>query len=427
MKFIELELDDTLLEGLSYMGFSETTPIQSEAIPAILKGQDLIACAQTGTGKTAAFVLPILNHIAKHQSGKTSALIIAPTRELALQIEQQIQALAYFVNASSIAVYGGGDSADYVTQQRAFESGVDIIVATPGKLLSHLNMGYLDCSGIKFLVLDEADRMLDMGFYDDIMKIISFMPAHRQNLFFSATMPQDMRKLAKTVLIEPYEISIAISKPAEGVLQAAYMINEYQKIELIKLLISEKPSYNSIIIFCSTKRKVLDLVRALSKESYTIEAISSDLEQRDRELALQRFKARQTRVLVGTDVISRGIDVKEIQLVINYDVPHDAEDYVHRVGRTARADTSGVAITLINAEESYKFRKIESLIGMEIMKLSPPPNFGSQPGYHTDSRPKSRGSQATNRVNRPKNRHGRSNDGRTLKRKNAGSKDANQT
>ncbi len=381
MKFTEIGLENSLLEGLSYMGFEETTPIQTKAIPEIIAGRDLIACAQTGTGKTAAFVLPILNHIARNKSEKSQALIIAPTRELAMQIDQQIQALAYFVDASSLPVYGGGDAGDYVTQQRAFESGVDIIVATPGKLISHLNMGYLDCSGLKFLVLDEADRMLDMGFFEDIMKIISFLPKERQNLFFSATMPPDMRKLAKSVLIDPFEISLSISKPAAGVLQAAYMIHEHQKPNLIRHLISEKPSYASIIIFCSTKRKVIDVVQALKKEPYDVEAISSDLEQRDRELALQRFKARQTRVLVGTDVISRGIDVKDINLVINYDVPNDAEDYVHRVGRTARADSTGVALTLINERESRQFFNIESLIEMDIIKLSPPPDFGPQPLY----------------------------------------------
>ncbi len=381
MTFEELGLESSLLEALHYMGFEKATPIQEQAIPLILEKKDLLACAQTGTGKTAAFILPVLNKLAAKPSTHINTLVIAPTRELALQIDQQIQAFAYFVNATSCSIYGGGDGSDFETQKRALTSGTEIIVATPGKLISHLNMGYSDFSQLEHLILDEADRMLDMGFFEDIMKIVGFLPKKRQTLMFSATMPPKIRTLAKSILIDPGEISIAISKPAEGVLQAAYLAYDSQKAALIRSLIQDKPNYSSILIFTSTKKKVGEVVRSLSGNGYQVKAVSSDFDQKDREEAVRKFRSQETRVLVATDVLSRGIDIKDIDLVINYDVPNDAEDYVHRVGRTGRADTTGVALTIINPADMYKFSRIESLIGKEVPKLPMPKELGEGPEW----------------------------------------------
>jgi ATP-dependent RNA helicase RhlE len=381
MKFSEFGLDEQLIEAISHIGFNKATPIQEKAIPAIMDNRDLIASAQTGTGKTAAFLLPILNELLGRKKQVTSTLIIVPTRELALQIDQQIQGFAYFTDIVSIPIYGGGDGMGWEQQKKALTTGTDIIVATPGKLISHLNMGYVKLDSLKHLVLDEADRMLDMGFYDDITKIITYLPKERQNLMFSATMPSRIRDLAKLILHNPVEISIAVSKPAEGVLQAVYLVYENQKIKLINRLIADKPDVQSILIFTSTKKKVFEIVRGLRGHGFTVEGISSDLEQSEREEVLMRFKSRRTRVLVATDVLSRGIDIKEINIIINYDAPGDAEDYVHRVGRTARADATGLALTLINEDDMYRFHKIEQLIGREVMKLNVPDEIGPGPEW----------------------------------------------
>ena len=376
MTFKELGMSDVLLEGLSYMGFESATPIQEQAIPLILKDKDLLACAQTGTGKTAAFILPVLDQLSRMDRNHTSTVVVAPTRELAIQIERQIQAFSYFAGISSIAIYGGGDGNSFVEQKKALSTGVDVVVATPGKLISHLNMGYVKFDKVSHFILDEADRMLDMGFFDDIKFIASHIPEQRQTLLFSATMPPKIRKLAKTILKDYSEISIAISKPAAGVLQAAYLVADHAKSALIRELIKEKDAYHSIIIFTSTKKNVNNIVRAISNQGYEVQAVSSDLKQEDRELALRKFRAKTTRVLVATDVLSRGIDIKDINLVINYDVPNDAEDYVHRIGRTARADTTGVALTLVNQDDMYKFDKIEKLIEAKVQKLPVPSHIG---------------------------------------------------
>lgn len=381
MKFSELGVHDDILHAISYMGFKTTTPIQEQAIPEILAGHDMIACAQTGTGKTAAFIIPILDLILEHPAGETTTLILVPTRELAMQIDQQVQGIAYGLGIHSIAIYGGSDGDDWGQQKRALTQGADIVVATPGKLIAHLNLGYVKFDTIKYLILDEADRMLDIGFHEDILKIISFLPKERQTLMFSATMAPKIRTLASKILVTPKEINISMSKPAEGVLQAAYLCYDNQKIDLIKHLIADKPEYNSILIFCSTKIKVNELARALKKSNMSVEPISSDLEQTDREKVLQGFKARRTRILVATDVLSRGIDIKEINLIINFDVPHDAEDYVHRVGRTARADATGVALTLVNDKDMGKFHQIEQLIEREVIKLPLPENLGQGPEW----------------------------------------------
>jgi superfamily II DNA/RNA helicase len=372
--FDDLDLNPELLEAIDYMGFKETTPIQEKAIPVILSGKDLIACAQTGTGKTAAFLLPIMNSISEKRPVHTHTLILVPTRELAIQIDQQIQGLAYTMNITSIAVYGGGDGSGWDQERAALSKGADIIVATPGRLISHLNQGYVKFNQIEVLVLDEADRMLDVGFYDDIMRIISYIPKVRQTLMFSATIPYKIRTLSKHIMKNPVEIALERSKPAEGVIQAVYMLNDTQKLPLINSLIADNPDYSSILIFSSTKKKLSEIVRGLRSRDYQVEGISSDLEQKQREEMLARFRSRKTRVLVATDVLSRGIDIKDINLVINFDAPSDAEDYVHRVGRTARAETTGVAITLVNRMDIPKMKRIEELIGYEVNKV-PLPTF----------------------------------------------------
>jgi len=391
MKFTELGLDDQLIEAISYMGFEEATPIQEKAIPEIQKGRDVLGCAQTGTGKTAAFLLPSLDNLLKSGETGTNTLIIVPTRELAVQIEQQIQAVSYFSNIGSTAIYGGGSGVDFTQEKRALTEGSEIIVATPGKLISHLNLGYVKFETVKHLILDEADRMLDMGFREDIEKIISHLPKERQTLLFSATMPKKIRDLAKEILNDPFEVTIALSKPAEGVLQAAYLVHNNQKDRLVKKLIADKPKYERIIIFTSRKRTINDVLRALRGNGYSVEGISSDFDQKDRERVLASFRSAQTRVLVGTDVVSRGIDIANINLVINYDVPGNAEDYVHRVGRTARASTTGVALTLVNQDDMHKFKDIEDLIDMEVKKVPLPPEIGQGPEWNPNYIPPRKG------------------------------------
>lgn len=415
MTFEELELDYELLDALDYMGFVDATPIQEQAIPIILKGEDLIACAQTGTGKTAAFILPILHKLAENPTDKINTLIICPTRELAIQIEKQVQGFAYFVGVSSIAVYGGSGGDDFAQQKRALTQGGNIIVATPGKLISHLNLGYVKFDAVEHLILDEADRMLDMGFLEDIQKIISFLPAKRQNLMFSATMAPKMRNLAKQILTQPKAINIALAKPAEGVLQAAYMVYDNQKNSLINHLLSDKPEYERILIFSSTKRKVSDIVRSLRKDKYAAAGISSDLEQSEREEVLLKFKQKKVRILVATDVLSRGVDIKDINLVINFDVPGEAADYVHRVGRTARASTTGVALSLVNQDDMYKFSRIEKLIEDSIPLMQLPEFLGEGPSYNVNSKGghhkgnKNHKSSNKNRNNRNKSGNRRNN------------------
>ena len=384
MKFSDLNIHDSLKEAIAYMGFENLTPIQEGAIPIILQNKDLIACAQTGTGKTGAFVLPILDKLIDKNNKDTDTLIIVPTRELAIQIEQQIQGLSYFISISSMAVYGGGDGKEWILQKDALMNGADIIVATPGKLLAHLQMGYVNFKKVKHLVLDEADRMLDMGFIDDIQQIISYLPKERQTLMFSATMPNSIKLLANKILNKPEEIILSISKPAEGVEQNAYLAYDAQKDNLLAHILNERKTYDSIIIFTSAKLKINEIVHSLSRSGFKAVGISSNLEQDRREQVLQDFRSKKIRILVATDVMSRGIDVKEINMVINYDVPHDAEDYVHRVGRTARASTKGEAITLINPRDMYKFAKIEKLIEKIIPKLIMPAELGEAPAWNPE-------------------------------------------
>ena len=391
MKFEEFDLAPEIIEAISYMGFETASPIQEKAIPAAIKGKDVLAVAQTGTGKTAAFTLPVLHNILQNKITGTSTLIITPTREIALQIDRQIQGFSYFLGINSLAVYGGGDADEWEQQKKALRDGVEVIVATPGKLLSHLGMNYAKTDKIQHLILDEADRMLDMGFLDDIKRIISKIPKKRQTLMFSATMPPKIEGLAKQILNEPEFISIAISKPAESVFQGVYLTYENQKTPLINHLISDQEEYKSILVFTSTKKKVNDIVRGLRNKNYRVEAISSDFEQSKREEIMTDFRANKIRVLVATDVISRGVDIPQIDLVFNYDAPGNAEEYVHRIGRTGRAGAEGVALTLINELDMEKFDAIEKLIEKKVYRAQMPDFMGKGPEWKVRVRRNSKG------------------------------------
>ncbi|MBB5436967.1 superfamily II DNA/RNA helicase [Pedobacter sp. AK017] len=389
MDFKDFNFNPELLEGLLAMGFRNATPIQQQAIPLILNKKDLIACAQTGTGKTGAYLLPIMNMIVETENRHNNTLILAPTRELAQQIDLQVEALSYFTNISSLTVYGGGDGIAYEQQKRSMREGVDLIIATPGRLISHLSSGVLKLDQLQHLVLDEADRMLDMGFYDDIMRIVSYLPQVRQTVMFSATMPPKIRKLAATLLKHPEQINIALSKPAEGILQQIYFVHDEQKVPLLTDVL-KTGEYKSIIIFASTKEKVKNLGKVFRTLGLKAEAFHSDLGQSERESILLKFKNKQLPILIGTDVLSRGIDVEGIDLVVNFDVPHDAEDYVHRIGRTARAATKGTAITLVNSRDKRKLVSIEKLIEKEIDRIPLPEHLVAIPEATTErhARPK---------------------------------------
>lgn len=384
MKFEDLDLHNDVLDALWDMHFEDCTPIQEQAIPVLLEGRDLIGVAQTGTGKTAAYLLPVLDKLATGALPKDAihCVIMAPTRELAQQIDQQMQGFSYYIdNVSSVPIYGGGDGVAFEQQKRGLTMGADVVIATPGRLLAHLSLGYVDLSKVSFFILDEADRMLDMGFYDDIMQIVSFLPKYRQTIMFSATMPDKIQLLAKKILDEPVEVKIAVSKPAEKIIQAAYICHEPQKIGIIQSLFTEtKPE--RVIIFASKKVKVKELANALKKKGLNTDAMHSDLEQSQRDDVMYRFKAGKIDILVATDILSRGIDVDDIRLVVNYDVPFDCEDYVHRVGRTARANNDGLAITFVSDDQQTEFGKIEDFIGRNIYKIPVPAELGDTPAYN---------------------------------------------
>ena len=382
MNFHEFSFTDKLLDGLDSMGFEKATPIQEQAIPFILDGRDLIACAQTGTGKTAAYLLPILNKLTAVEGNKVRALIIAPTRELVQQIDQQVEGFAYFLGVSSIPVFGGGDGSAYEQQRRAFDTGADLVIATPGRLISHLISGTVDMSALEFLVLDEADRMLDMGFYEDIERIIQKLPTSRQTLLFSATMPPRIRDLAARILKNPEQISLAISKPAANIVQQSYLAYDTQKTALLQKILSSS-DFQSALIFTSTKDKAKSLEKEMIRSGFEARAIHSDLDQKQREEVMLSFRNRQLKFLIGTDIVSRGIDVDGIELVVNYDVPPDPEDYIHRIGRTARAERNGIAITFISDKDGFKFKKIEELIEKEIPKFQVPASLGESPEFST--------------------------------------------
>ena len=372
LQFKELGFVAPLLEGLDAMGFEKATPVQEQAIPIILDKKDVLACAQTGTGKTAAFLLPVLNRLTEEPHEGIDTLILEPTRELAVQVDQQLEGFSYFTPVSSIAVYGGRDGQSMEQEKRALKGGADIIVATPGRLIAHINLGYVDLSTLKCLILDEADRMLDMGFIHDIMGIINKLPRKRQTLLFSATMPPKIRSLSKQILYKPEEVTIAVSKPAEKIIQGIYRVEDGAKIPLVIHLLTGKKRLKRVLIFASTKRSVKDLTASLQKKGMEVGDIHSDLDQAEREVRLRQFKNGTLPIIVATDVLSRGIDVKGIDVVINFDVPHDGEDYVHRIGRTARASASGVAITLVNRKERRKFQRIEELMAMKVHDLPMP-------------------------------------------------------
>ncbi len=370
--FLDFKLSEPLQEGIDAMGFEEPTPIQEKAIPIILSGKDLIGCAQTGTGKTGAFLIPLLHKIiVEPKVNGINTVIIVPTRELALQIDQHLEGLSYFTKTSSIAVYGGGDGLSWDQQKTALSSGADIIIATPGRFIAHLQLKYLDLKAVKHLVLDEADRMLDMGFHSDIIHIVEQLTENRQTLMFSATMPPEIRKLAGKLLNDPEEINLAVAKPAEGILQAKYQVEDGKKMALLMNLIKDK-DLARILVFSATKKDVKQLYKSMKKEKYNVEAMHSDLGQKERENVMLNFKSARTQIMVATDIVSRGIDIDNIDLIINYNVPRDAEDYVHRVGRTARAKSTGVAITFVNRTEKRSIMRIETLIGNKIFEIQVP-------------------------------------------------------
>ena len=385
MRFDELDLEDEILDGLDDMHFEEMTPVQEHTIPVILEGRDLIGCAQTGTGKTAAYTLPLLNKLLLegNDDNVIKSVIIVPTRELAQQIDQQFQGFSYYLPVSTTVVYGGGDGKGWDVQKRGMLMGSDVVIATPGRMIAHLQNSGVDLSHVEYLILDEADRMLDMGFSDDIMKIVSYMPRERQTILFSATLPPKIRELAKTILRNPVEVSIAISKPNEAIDQSAYICYESQKLGIIRELFAE-PTDSKTIIFSSSKMKVKELAHTLKRMKLNVAAMHSDLEQAQREEVMLAFKNNRVNILVATDIVARGIDIEDIGLVINYDVPHDPEDYIHRIGRTARADATGSAITFVNEEEQGKFHQIEKFIERDIRKAELPASVGEGPKYEPE-------------------------------------------
>ena len=385
MRFDELDLEEEILDGLYDMNFHEMTPVQEHTIPVILDGRDIIGCAQTGTGKTAAYTLPLLNKLLLEGNDENvvKSVIIVPTRELAQQIDQQFQGFSYYLPVSTTVVYGGGDGKGWDVQKKGMLMGSDVVIATPGRMISHLQNSGVDLSHVEYLILDEADRMLDMGFSEDIMKIVSYMPKERQTIMFSATLPPKIRELAKTILHDPAEVNIAISKPNEAIDQSAYVCYESQKLGIIRELFA-RPSDSKTIIFSSSKLKVKELARTLKRMNLDVAAMHSDLEQAQREEVMLAFKNNRIRILVATDIVARGIDIEDIGLVINYDVPHDPEDYIHRIGRTARAAATGAAVTFVNEEEQGKFHRIEKFIEREIRKVELPESVGEGPKYAPD-------------------------------------------
>ena len=383
MKFSELNLDESVLQAIEAMNFEECTPVQEHTIPVILEGRDLIGVAQTGTGKTAAFLLPILNQLSKggYPEDSINCIIMAPTRELAQQIDQQMEGFSYFMPASSVAVYGGNDGIRFEQEKRGLTLGADVVIATPGRLISHLSLGYVDLSRVSFFILDEADRMLDMGFYDDIMQIVKFLPKERQTIMFSATMPAKIQQLAQSILNNPVEVKLAVSKPAEKIIQAAYMCYEHQKLGIIQSLFKNQAP-ERVIVFASKKLKVKEVAQAFHRMGLNVGEMHSDLEQAQREQIMREFKNGHVNILVATDIVSRGIDIDDIRLVINYDVPNDCEDYVHRIGRTARANNDGCAITFVSEKEQTPFKTIEDFLEKTIYKIPVPEELGEAPAYN---------------------------------------------
>ncbi|HHU41002.1 MAG TPA: DEAD/DEAH box helicase [Fermentimonas caenicola] len=407
MLFTELPLTDSLLEGLDAMNFKETTPIQEQAIPILLKKKDVIACAQTGTGKTAAFLLPLLNNLQTddHDQNKVNAIIMAPTRELAQQIDQMMEGFSYYTPFSSVAVYGGNDGEAWDVQKKGLLNGADVVISTPGRLLSHINLYNIDFSGVKYFILDEADRMLDMGFYDDIMKIVKLLPKDRQTVMFSATMPPKIQQMAKTILRNPEEITISVAKPPESIIQSSYICYESQKMEILKLLFKNKKPHK-VILFSGKKQKVKEIAKTLQKMDLSVGEMHSDLDQSQREHVMREFKNERIDILVATDIVSRGIDIDDITLVINFDVPYDVEDYVHRIGRTARAGDSGMAITFVSPEDQHLLEKIEQFLQKKIYRIPVPSELGETPEYNPEEFRKQKGTKRNSSKSRSSTKPG---------------------
>ena len=387
MRFDELLTDDDLLDALWDMHFDECTPIQEQAIPRIIDGRDLIAVAQTGTGKTAAYLLPVIEKLASgnYPNDAVNCIVMAPTRELAQQIDRQMQGFAYFMGLSSVPIYGGTDGHTFNQQKQGLTMGADVVIATPGRLIAHLSMGYVDLSRVSFFILDEADRMLDMGFYDDIMQIVSYLPKERQTLLFSATMPPKIQTLASKILRDPAEVKLAVSKPAEKIEQTAYMVYETQKLPLLRHIFRQSAP-SRVIVFASSKLKVKELYKTLRGDNIRVGEMHSDLDQEKRDQVMLDFKAGRINVLVATDIVARGIDIDDIEMVVNYDVPGEPEDYVHRIGRTARADAEGKGITFISEKERPRLRRIEALLEKEVPKGEVPAELGEVPSYRSSRR-----------------------------------------
>ncbi len=407
MLFTELPLTDSLLEGLDAMNFKETTPIQEQAIPILLKKKDVIACAQTGTGKTAAFLLPLLNNLQTddHDQNKVNAIIMAPTRELAQQIDQMMEGFSYYTPFSSVAAYGGNDGEAWDVQKKGLLNGADVVISTPGRLLSHINLYNIDFSGVKYFILDEADRMLDMGFYDDIMKIVKLLPKDRQTVMFSATMPPKIQQMAKTILRNPEEITISVAKPPESIIQSSYICYESQKMEVLKLLFKNKKPHK-VILFSGKKQKVKEIAKTLQKMDLSVGEMHSDLDQSQREHVMREFKNERIDILVATDIVSRGIDIDDITLVINFDVPYDVEDYVHRIGRTARAGDSGMAITFVSPEDQHLLEKIEQFLQKKIYRIPVPSELGETPEYNPEEFRKQKGTKRNSSKSRSSTKPG---------------------
>ena len=382
MNFSELNLEDSVLDALDAMNFRECTPVQEKTIPVILEGKDLIGVAQTGTGKTAAYLLPVINQLSKggYPADAINCVIMSPTRELAQQIDQQMEGFSYFMPISSVAIYGGNDGVRFEQEKKGLTLGADVVIATPGRLLSHLSLGYVDLSKVSFFILDEADRMLDMGFSDDIMQIVKYLPKERQTIMFSATMPTKIQQLAQSILNNPEEVKLAVSKPAEKIIQAAYVCYETQKLGIVESLFKEQAP-ERVIIFASSKLKVKEVTKSLKRLKLNVGEMHSDLEQCQRDAIMHEFRNGRINILVATDIVARGIDIDDIRLVINYDVPHDSEDYVHRIGRTARANNDGCAITFVSETEQTKFKQIENFLGNDIYKIPVPTELGEAPEY----------------------------------------------
>lgn len=422
MRFDELNLSDELLDALDAMRFENCTPIQEQAIGVILDGYDLIACAQTGTGKTAAYLLPVIDLLAETErpDHAVRCVVMVPTHELAQQIDRQMEGFSYYLPVSSLAIHGGNDGKEFARQQHALRSGADLVIATPGRLLAHMKMGYVDLSKVEYFILDEADRMLDMGFYDDIMRIVAELPKNRQTLMFSATMPKKIQQLAKSILTDPAEVTIAVSKPAEKVDQSVFMCTEFQKENLLKHLFEQ--GYNKrVIVFSSSKLKVRQLSQSLRRSKWKTAEMHSDLDQSAREEVMHGFRSGKVDILIATDILARGIDIDDIAMVVNYDVPHEAEDYVHRIGRTARADADGKAVTFVSERDRRRFAQIESFLGIKVRRDDVPEELGGNDTAPARNEGKGRGRNDGKNCRRDNKRP----DGKDGKNRNKGNKPEN--